>query len=166
MKTHDQEIAGLKLEIKALKRALKARAAQARIECPSCGGAGQHESRDVRTVTMDMAIDAGDRSMAGMPIDCGPVFEPCEECGLTHVQTLEAEHAALREALQPLLTSQVARRCGVSPDTVRFWERSGRLPASRTQNGVRLFDPATVERFASARQAARECHADDANEAA
>ena len=44
--------------------------------------------------------------------------------------------------LQPdsyLLTSDVARVFDVSGETVRQWERSGRLPAARTTGGVRLF---------------------------
>lgn len=56
--------------------------------------------------------------------------------------------------IAPLLTSQVARRCGVTPDTVRFWERTGRLPSIRTAGGVRLFDCDAVERFAREREAA------------
>lgn len=40
----------------------------------------------------------------------------------------------------PLLTSEVARLLDVSPETIRLWERLGRLPAIKTERGVRLFD--------------------------
>jgi DNA-binding transcriptional MerR regulator len=46
-----------------------------------------------------------------------------------------------------LLTASVARLCGVTPATVRFWERTGRLPAVRTEDGVRLFTREGVDRL-------------------
>ena len=52
------------------------------------------------------------------------------------------------------LTSEVARICAVSSETVREWERSGRLPAEKTATGVRLFDPRTVAAFKAQRDAA------------
>jgi DNA-binding transcriptional MerR regulator len=62
-----------------------------------------------------------------------------------------------------LMTNDVALRCGVSPATVRLWERSGRLIAAmRTPRGVRLYDSASVERLANERRAV----ADDAGVAA
>jgi DNA-binding transcriptional MerR regulator len=51
----------------------------------------------------------------------------------------------------PLLTNEVARICGVSPATVRLWERNGRLPALRTAGGVRLFARKDAERIAGER---------------
>jgi excisionase family DNA binding protein len=51
-----------------------------------------------------------------------------------------------------LLTSEAARVLGVSPDTVRLWERIGRLPAVKTDRGVRLFNRADVERVRLARE--------------
>jgi DNA-binding transcriptional MerR regulator len=54
---------------------------------------------------------------------------------------------------QWLLTSEVAQIAAVAPDTVRFWERSGRLPARKTANGVRLFARSQVERFLRVRAA-------------
>ena len=51
----------------------------------------------------------------------------------------------------PLLTSEVARIGGVSSETVRLWERTGRLQAERTASGVRLFSRAAVERIARQR---------------
>jgi excisionase family DNA binding protein len=53
----------------------------------------------------------------------------------------------------PLLTSEVARILDVSAETIRLWERSGRLPARKTEKGVRLFDRRDVERLARERQA-------------
>ena len=52
--------------------------------------------------------------------------------------------------LQPdavLLTSDVARLCNVSGDTVRNWERQGRLPARRTLGNVRLYAGSDVLRL-------------------
>ena len=54
----------------------------------------------------------------------------------------------------PLLTSQVARLLDRSAETVRLMERQGRLPAIKTEKGVRLFALADVE--AVAEQLARE----------
>lgn len=53
---------------------------------------------------------------------------------------LSTEDAAL------LLVGTVARRLDVSDDRVRQLERTGVLRAIRTSTGVRLFDPADVER--------------------
>jgi excisionase family DNA binding protein len=47
-----------------------------------------------------------------------------------------------------LTTSSVARRLGVAEVTVRLWARTGRLRATRTETGLRLFAPADVERLA------------------
>jgi excisionase family DNA binding protein len=52
----------------------------------------------------------------------------------------------------PLLTSEAARILEVTPETIRAWELSGRLPAMRTARGVRLFDRADVERLARERR--------------
>ena len=46
--------------------------------CQECGGSG--ELTDTHYVTRDMAIDAGDRSMEGMPIDDN---YPCGNCNGT-----------------------------------------------------------------------------------
>jgi excisionase family DNA binding protein len=59
------------------------------------------------------------------------------------------EHTAL------LLTNDVARILGVSPETVRLLERLGRLPALKTERGVRLFDRRDVERLAREREERR-----------
>ncbi len=52
----------------------------------------------------------------------------------------------------PILTNEAARILGVSPDTVRFLERTGRLPAVKIGRGVRLFDRAIVIRVARQRE--------------
>ena len=49
-------------------------------------------------------------------------------------------------------TSDTAKFLDVSPDAVRLYERSGKLPAIRTVGGVRLFDRRDVEKFAAARK--------------
>jgi excisionase family DNA binding protein len=56
----------------------------------------------------------------------------------------------------PLLTSEVARILNVTPETVRLWERIGRLHAVKTARGVRLFDRRDVEHLARERQASAE----------
>ena len=53
-----------------------------------------------------------------------------------------------------LLTNEAAQVLGVSPETVRLWERAGRLPATKTATGVRLFNRSDVERLARERRAA------------
>jgi excisionase family DNA binding protein len=51
-------------------------------------------------------------------------------------------------AIDDLMTSgEAARLLGRSPDAVRLYERSHRLPAFRTAGGLRLFRRADVERF-------------------
>ena len=53
-----------------------------------------------------------------------------------------------------LLPSEVARRASppVTPQTVKYWERRGLLPAAiRTGGGVRLFDDRRVTAFLAKR---------------
>jgi DNA-binding transcriptional MerR regulator len=51
-------------------------------------------------------------------------------------------------------TSELARRAGVSPDTVRFYERRGVLArARRTSNGYRQYPRESVERVRLVRRA-------------
>jgi excisionase family DNA binding protein len=52
-----------------------------------------------------------------------------------------------------LTTNAVAKIMNVAPDTVRFYERTGRLPALRTTSGVRLFRRDDVEDFIANRRA-------------
>lgn len=62
---------------------------------------------------------------------------------------------------QPLLTTaHVARELGVSENAVRLIVDRGELPATRTANGMRLFDPEDVARVArerAARKASKPC---------
>lgn len=47
-----------------------------------------------------------------------------------------------------LTVGQLARRTGVSPDTVRYYERVGLLPKTeRTSSGYRSYDESHVERL-------------------
>jgi len=48
-------------------------------------------------------------------------------------------------AIQFLTRTEVARRLGVSPNTVSRWAREGRLPCHLTLGGHRRFDRAVVE---------------------
>jgi len=53
-----------------------------------------------------------------------------------------------------LMTQDVARKAEVSGQTVRQWERAGKLRAVRTANGTRLFSSADVDRIIRERSAA------------
>jgi excisionase family DNA binding protein len=53
-----------------------------------------------------------------------------------------------------MTSAEVARRAGVTPATVRWWETSGKLPAERTESGVRLFSREDVDRFLADRETA------------
>lgn len=59
--------------------------------------------------------------------------------------------------MSDLLTcGEVARRCGVSPDTVRHYERLGLVPpAQRTQAGYRQYPDSTCRRVQVVRAALR-----------
>ncbi len=46
-----------------------------------------------------------------------------------------------------LTTGDSARVLGLSPDAVRLYERTGRLPATRTLSGLRLFRRRDVEKL-------------------
>jgi DNA-binding transcriptional MerR regulator len=47
-----------------------------------------------------------------------------------------------------LTVSDIAKRAGVSPDAVRFYEREGLLPpAPRSHSGYRQYDETTAERI-------------------
>ena len=54
-----------------------------------------------------------------------------------------------------IFTGQAALICQVSPQTIRWWDRIGRLSAIKTVNGVRLFDRHDVERLARERESRR-----------
>ena len=53
---------------------------------------------------------------------------------------------------RPLYCGELARLCGVSPDTVRFYERRRLLPpAARTSAGYRVFPPDSLARMRTIR---------------
>ena len=62
----------------------------------------------------------------------------------------------LVSAMTYLTTSRAARVLNKSESTVRAWARSGELPFTLTESGVRLFKPEDVERVAAERQARRD----------
>jgi DNA-binding transcriptional MerR regulator len=53
-----------------------------------------------------------------------------------------------------LTVGDVARALDVAAETIRLWDRLGKLPATvRTESGIRLFRREDVERFAKERSA-------------
>jgi excisionase family DNA binding protein len=56
-----------------------------------------------------------------------------------------AAHEGSTSAIEFLTRTEVARRLGVSPNTVSRWAREGRLPCQLTLGGHRRFDRALVE---------------------
>lgn len=56
---------------------------------------------------------------------------------------------------QLLGTFDVARRLNCSPETVRYLERTNRLPAERTPSGHRIFKASDVEKLAAEREQKR-----------
>jgi DNA-binding transcriptional MerR regulator len=64
---------------------------------------------------------------------------------------LGASEAATDSINLLLLTGDVARILQVSAETVRLYERLGRLHARKTARGIRLFDRRDVERLARER---------------
>jgi DNA-binding transcriptional MerR regulator len=47
-----------------------------------------------------------------------------------------------------LRVSELAQAVGVAPDTIRYYERAGLLPApARTPAGYRAYDPGAVDRL-------------------
>jgi excisionase family DNA binding protein len=59
-----------------------------------------------------------------------------------------------------MLTGDVARVLGVSAETVRFLHRIGRLPALKTERGVRLFALSDVDALKRKRDERRSASAD------
>lgn len=54
----------------------------------------------------------------------------------------------------PFGIGEAARRCGVSPDTLRHYEKRGLIaPAGRTESGYRHYTTETVERVQQIRRA-------------
>ena len=60
-----------------------------------------------------------------------------------------------------LTTTDVARVLNLSPEMVRFLERTGRLLARKTAGGVRIFERAEVERVLAERVRQRGGRASD-----
>jgi excisionase family DNA binding protein len=52
-----------------------------------------------------------------------------------------------------LTTGEVARLLGLSPDMVRVLDKTRKLPAVKTERGLRLWVRSDVEKFAGARAA-------------
>jgi excisionase family DNA binding protein len=59
----------------------------------------------------------------------------------------------MQSTTDPVLSGEAAQILHVSVDTVRLWERLGRLRAMKTSRGVRLFERRDVERLAREREA-------------
>lgn len=58
------------------------------------------------------------------------------------------------EVTSPLLPGELARRTGVSTDTLRHYERKGVLPLpARSENGYRHYPPEALERVQMVRRA-------------
>ena len=51
----------------------------------------------------------------------------------------------------PIFTGEASRIAAVNPDTIREWERTGKLRALKLARGVRLFDRRDVARLARER---------------
>jgi DNA-binding transcriptional MerR regulator len=62
------------------------------------------------------------------------------------------QHTKPKDNDEFLETSNVARECEVSGQTVLQWERAGKLKAIRTANGKRLYRREDVEELKRKRQ--------------
>ena len=67
---------------------------------------------------------------------------------------LPNDDASVSAGIDPVQTTEAAQMLHVSAETVRWLERTGRLRAVRTRNGVRIFDRLEIERLAKERAAA------------
>jgi MerR family transcriptional regulator, copper efflux regulator len=52
-----------------------------------------------------------------------------------------------------MTTGEVANACGVSADTIRYYERQGAIASERAPNGYRCYPPETVQRVQVIRRA-------------
>ena len=57
----------------------------------------------------------------------------------------------MQQEVELLTVSHAARALKVAANTVRLWERQGKLPVLRTTSGVRLFDRRDIDRLIAAR---------------
>lgn len=70
--------------------------------------------------------------------------------------TLELSPRFRLGVVENLTVSRLADRAGISPDTVRYYERIGLLaPPSRSSSGYRVYDESAVERLLFIRGAQR-----------
>lgn len=58
---------------------------------------------------------------------------------------------------QILTSAEVGKRLNLSSERVRQLEKTGRLPAIRTTNGIRLFTASAVEEFRQRREQKETC---------
>lgn len=58
--------------------------------------------------------------------------------------------------LNAVFISEAARILAIAPETVRAWEKTGRLRAVRIGRGIRLFNREDVERIARERSTSPE----------
>jgi DNA-binding transcriptional MerR regulator len=63
-----------------------------------------------------------------------------------------ASEEKMQKQSDQMLTAEAARLADVTPATVRLWEKQGKLTATRTASGVRLFNRADVEAMAKGRR--------------
>jgi DNA-binding transcriptional MerR regulator len=61
--------------------------------------------------------------------------------------------------LDPVFATEAARIIDVSVETIRTWEKTGKLPALKTARGVRVFDRRDCVRLARERETRRAAHA-------
>jgi len=52
-----------------------------------------------------------------------------------------------------MTTGEIARACGVSADTIRYYEKQGAITSARGANGYRAYPPETVRRVTVIRRA-------------
>ena len=61
----------------------------------------------------------------------------------------------MMQDVELLTVSHAARALQVAANTLRLWERQGKLPALRTTSGVRLFDRRDIDRLIAERLRAK-----------
>lgn len=77
------------------------------------------------------------------------------ECNRPGV-ALESAHRTIIVRMNSMTVSEVARRSGAAPDTIRYYTRIGLLPEPpRSDAGYRLFDVGVLDRLAFIKRAQR-----------